>query len=116
MEDNPHLGQVARQRILAADTRLISVVSAWEISIKMAVGRLRLSIDPAQSIAELMYCGFQPLSIKFRHAWTVADMPMHHADPFDRMLIAQAKCEGLTLATADQKLAAYGIPIVDASQ
>jgi PIN domain nuclease of toxin-antitoxin system len=116
MEDSPRLGQGARKAIADANTRSISVVSAWEISIKTAIGRFRLNVDPAESIFELMTRGFQPLAIQFRHAWAVSDLHLHYADPFDRMLVAQAKCEGLTLVTADPQMAAYGVPILDASR
>jgi PIN domain nuclease of toxin-antitoxin system len=116
MEGSPRLGKTAREAILAGPQRLISAVSVWEISIKMALGRLKLSFDPSDSVFELMHNGFQPLSIQFRHAWTVGELPLHHADPFDRMLIAQAKCEGLTLVTADKRIAAYGIATLEASQ
>jgi PIN domain nuclease of toxin-antitoxin system len=116
MEDSPRLGPVALRTIEAADTRLISAVSAWEISIKTAIGRLKLSFDPGESIIELTTRGFQPLCIKFRHAWTVGDLPLHHGDPFDRMLVAQARCENLTLVTADERIAAYGVPTLDASR
>jgi PIN domain nuclease of toxin-antitoxin system len=116
MEDNPRLGRAARQAIVAAERRCISVVSAWEITIKTSIGRLRLNIDPAESIFELTTRGFQPLPIQFRHAWAVRDLQQHHTDPFDRMLIAQAKCEGLTLVTADEEIPNYGIPVIDASR
>ena len=116
MEDHPRLGHAARQTIIRAATRHISAVSAWEISIKRAIGRLRLNVSPAESIVELMTHGFRPLSIQFRHAWTVGELPLHHADPFDRMLVAQAKCEGLTLVTADPRIAAYGVPVIDAER
>jgi PIN domain nuclease of toxin-antitoxin system len=117
MADSARLGQLARQSIEAPESkRFISAVSAWEISIKTALGRLKLSEDPAASIAVLMTRGFQPLSIQLQHAWQVGKLPSHHADPFDRMLVAQAQCEGLTLVTADGWVAAYDVPTIDASQ
>ena len=60
--------------------------------------------------------GFEPLVITFQHSFTVRSLPLHHADPFDRMLIAQAQCEGLTLLTADSQFADYGVPALDASK
>ena len=117
LEDSPQLGNAARRAIKAIEnTCVISVVSAWEIAIKTAVGRLTLNLDPDESIPELFLLGFQPLSIQFRHAFTVRHLPLHHADPFDRMLLAQAQCEGMTLVTADERFAAYGVPALDATK
>jgi PIN domain nuclease of toxin-antitoxin system len=117
LEDSPRLGKSARHAVRAlATTRTISVVSAWEIVIKIGIGRLKLSVDPEESIPELFFNGFEPLSIQFRHAYALRDLPPHHSDPFDRMLVAQAKTEGLTILTADPKIAAYGVPTFDASQ
>jgi PIN domain nuclease of toxin-antitoxin system len=59
--------------------------------------------------------GFRPLPVSFEHAFGVRDLPLHHADPFDRMLIAQAICEKLTIVTADADIRAYDIPTLDAS-
>jgi len=56
--------------------------------------------------------GFRELDISFRHAEEAGALPLHHADPFDRMLVAQARTEGLTLVTADRNLAAYDVPIL----
>jgi PIN domain nuclease of toxin-antitoxin system len=116
LENHPRLGKAARKAIVAADERFISAVSAWEISVKISIGRLGLSIDPADSIRELRTAGFRPLPIDFHHAWALRSLPFHHADPFDRMLVAQAQCEGLTLVTADEEIPAYGIPVIDASR
>jgi PIN domain nuclease of toxin-antitoxin system len=75
-----------------------------------------LTLDPEKSLPELFFLGFQPLTIEFRHAYAVRTLPLHHTDPFDRMLIAQAQCEGLTLLTADSQFAAYGVPTLNAGQ
>lgn len=114
LEDHPRLGKAARKAILEADARFISTVSAWEISVKMSIGRLRLKLDPAESIRQLMTLGFDGLPVEFHHTWTLRDLPLHHTNPFDRMLVAQARCEGLTIVTADEEIPAYGVAVIDA--
>jgi PIN domain nuclease of toxin-antitoxin system len=91
----------------------VSAASIWEIAIKASLGRLE--IDPAVPAGldgVVAACGFADLPIEARHAAAVRDLPFHHADPFDRLLLAQAQLEELTLATADTKLAAYGVPLL----
>ena len=87
----------------------VSVASAWEIAIKVALRKLRIPgpVEPAVEQSR-----FQKLLVTFRHAAAVADLPLHHADPFDRMLIAQAQTEELTLVTHDRKLEPYRVPIL----
>ena len=85
------------------------------MSIKTSIGRLKLATTPEDSIPELFAAGFQPLPIQFRHAFAVRQLPPHHNDPFDRMLIAQAKCEDLAILTSDHAFSAYGVPTLDAS-
>jgi PIN domain nuclease of toxin-antitoxin system len=92
----------------------VSAVSIWEISIKTAIGRLQFDLPPGKSIATVLEKGSRPLPITHRHAFAVGDLPLHHADPFDRMLIAQARCEDLTLVTADAAIAAYDVRTLDA--
>jgi len=91
-------------------------VSTWEIAIKLRSGRLSLTIAPEDSVPMLLQNGFRALPMQFRHTFAVRHLPPHHSDPFDRMLIAQAQCEGLTLVTADPVLHRYGIPILDAAR
>ena len=91
--------------ILAADTALVSAVSIWEAAIKSALGKLR--VDPAILVAEIAGSGFIELPVLARHAAAVSNLPMHHKDPFDRLLIAQALSEPARLLTADAMLAAY---------
>lgn len=89
---------------------MLSAASIWEISIKRDKGKLRYAGDPA---AHADAAGFVRLPITFEHAIAAGSLPRHHRDPFDRMLVAQARLEGLTLATADRKLARYDVPILD---
>ena len=95
----------ARSRIDAAEV-YVSAVSIWEVSIKAALGKL--SADPAELLAEVEPAGFILLPVSGEHAAAVARLPAVHTDPFDRMLVAQAKTEPLLLLTNDSILAGYG--------
>ena len=95
----------ARGRIEGAEV-FVSAASLWEVSIKSALGKL--SADPAELLAEIEPAGFSLLPVTGEHAAAVARLPALHADPFDRMLIAQAKTEPLLLLTNDDLLAGYG--------
>ena len=87
---------------------LVSAASAWEIAIKRALGKLSA---PADLEAAVKQSHLENLPISIRHALTAGALPKHHADPFDRMLVAQARWEGATLLTHDQRLLAYGEPV-----
>jgi PIN domain nuclease of toxin-antitoxin system len=94
----------------------ISAASIWEMCIKASLERLHLAEGFDAELAEEMErSGFRELRIEFDHAFAVRYLPRHHTDPFDRILVAQAQCEGLTLVTADAEIPAYGIPVIDAS-
>ncbi|MGI9176356.1 MAG: type II toxin-antitoxin system VapC family toxin [Pirellulales bacterium] len=95
----------ARRRIEEADI-FVSAASLWEVSIKAALGKL--AADPAELLAEIQPAGFTLLPITGEHAAAVAKLPAVHADPFDRMLVAQAKTEPLLLLTNHAVLAGYG--------
>jgi PIN domain nuclease of toxin-antitoxin system len=90
----------------------LSAASAWEIAIKHANGQLRLPEQPSVFVARcLAEDGLKPLPILHAHALRAGELPPHHRDPFDRLLIAQAQLERLTLLTADRQLAKYDVPI-----
>lgn len=89
-----------------ADQVYYSAASAWELSIKQSLGKLRLS-RPVSSFAE--QSRFLELPVTTQYAEAAARLPMHHRDPFDRMLVAQAIMEGLVLVTADKRLSAYDL-------
>lgn len=90
----------------------LSVASAWEIGIKHALGRLSLPESPADWLtSRLPASGTNALAITLPHALTSAALPPHHRDPFDRLLVAQAQVDDLTLVTSDAQLAAYDVPI-----
>ena len=88
---------------------VVSAVSVWEISIKRSLGKLTIDGDVCQHVREQW---FRELPVDFGHAAEVENLPWHHKDPFDRLLVAQARCEGLTLVTADQALAKYDVPLM----
>jgi len=107
--NSPLLGADARAAIARADLVFVSVASAWEAAIKMALGKLRL---PESFEAGVLASRFERLPIAFAHAEAVASLPQHHSDPFDRMLVVQCRSEGLTLVTNDRRLAAYDVDII----
>lgn len=87
----------------------VSVASLWEISIKQSIGKLTVDGDMREHLVRQR---FSELPVLGEHALAVRDLPLHHRDPFDRLLIAQARCEGLTLVTADRVMSAYDVPIM----
>jgi PIN domain nuclease of toxin-antitoxin system len=109
MEGSEQLSQHTRAVIEDAELVAVSVVSIWEIAIKIAAGRLR---PPGDIPAAIQRSGLIVLPVQLPHALTAANLPRHHGDPFDRMLVAQAMIEGLTLVTRDAKLPLYGVPIL----
>jgi len=108
------IDRAARRTIRAAAEVRFSAASAWEIAIKSALGKLTLPPD-ADIAQELERDGFVPLPVEIVHADGVRALPPLHRDPFDRLLVAQAQADGLTLVTADPALAGYGVPVVDAT-
>ena len=98
------------------NTAWVSVASVWEAAIKFAAGRLRLPKPPAEllSNAALGQRGIESLSIRDVHALAAGALPRHHADPFDRMLIAQAQVEDLTIVTSDAAFDQYDVRVLDA--
>lgn len=90
---------------------VVSAASVWEVEIKRAVGRLDM---PPGLVSHITEAGFETMDITARHAVEAAGLPLHHSDPFDRMLVAQARLEGLTLVTSDQAIAAYDVAVLPA--
>ncbi len=93
--------------------RYVSHATAWELAIKVNLKKLTLQV-PYESLfpGVLQANGFKLLPPTLTHYQALLDLPLHHRDPFDRLLIAQAKAEGLTLVTLDSAFAAYGVPIL----
>jgi PIN domain nuclease of toxin-antitoxin system len=106
------LSAPARQAITDGRNRvLVSAVSAWEITIKKRLGKLRA---PDDLLDQLDQRRFAALDVTLAHALAVGDLPDHHADPFDRLLIAQARTERLTLITRDERIGRYDVAILAA--
>ena len=106
------LGPKARARIGMAEARVfVSAVTAWEIAHKRAAGKIDARWDIRAEVEEE---GFLELSIDLEHTIAAAELPTHHADPFDRLLVAQAQTEGMWLVTADAAVQRYDVPWIDA--
>lgn len=94
----------------------LSAASSWEIAIKWAIGRLPLPDQPASYVPTRMQrSGVEGLPVEHAHALRVASLPKLHRDPFDRLLIAQAQLEGLTIVTVDPAFDAYDVSVVRAT-
>ena len=107
--DNDALPARVVKRIRDADEVYVSAASAWEIAIKSALGKIVAKGTVAQALADY---GFTELPISVSHAEAVRALPNHHRDPIDRILIAQAQIESLTLVSRDRALRLYETPIV----
>jgi PIN domain nuclease of toxin-antitoxin system len=108
-EDDPRLGKKARTAI-AKHGGCVSLASAWELSIKVSLGKLRLAKPVERYFEEqVLDNAFTPLPIELRHIGFVETLPHHHGDPFDRLLIAQASLLGLTLLTANKIFSKYKV-------
>jgi PIN domain nuclease of toxin-antitoxin system len=89
---------------------LVSLASCWEIAVKLSLGKLKLAAPVERFLPEQLAAnGFTPLPIDLRHVARVAELPFHHRDPFDRLLIAQALAEALAVVSADAVFLKYGV-------
>lgn len=112
LENNPALSGNARDAIIdGANMVFVSSASAWEISIKRTMGKLKA---PGNLLEEIELHRFTQLNMNFDHAQLAGELPDIHKDPFDRMLIAQANIEKLTLVTRDSTIAKYDVDILEA--
>lgn len=111
VNDAPELSTKARATIgKGRNECFLSVVSAWEMAIKVSTGKLALSQPIERFIPEqLAVNGFRLLEIDFRHVARVESLPFHHRDPFDRLLVAQSMSEKMSVVSADTVLSEYGI-------
>lgn len=105
LENDKKLTNQSRQYILDANLVYVSMISVWEMAIKVKLGMLKVDIQHV--ISEIESCGFKTLPLQYEHILQLAHLPMHHRDPFDRMLIAQAMCKPLQFLTADARLTQY---------
>jgi PIN domain nuclease of toxin-antitoxin system len=113
IDNDPRLSQKAREAIVDGNNVVfVSAATAWEIAIKKAIGKLK--VPRGDYLEELKLHRFTPLDITTEHALAVENLPFHHNDPFDRMLIAQASLENLTLVTRDPKVMAYEVQVIEA--
>ena len=113
VDNNPNLSAAARKAIVDGHNIVyVSAATAWEISIKLILIKLR--IPESDYLEELRLHRFMPLSITTEHALAVENLPPHHKDPFDRMLIAQAQEEKLALVTRDLRIKAYDVQVIEA--
>lgn len=107
--DDRRLSRAARSAIAAADLVYVSAATGLEAAIKISQGRMRLD-EPFRTT--LIADDFTELSVSLAHVQELERLPMHHKDPVDRILVAQARVEGLTLITHDRVLERYGVPII----
>jgi PIN domain nuclease of toxin-antitoxin system len=105
--DDPTLGARARDLISAPENLIFfSAATIWEIRIKQRIGKLELSDAFADVLSEQ---ALEPLAVTVEHAHSLRELPLIHRDPFDRMLIAQARCEKLTIVTRDVTISRYDV-------
>lgn len=110
--DDPSLTSGARSAIgNRRNDVVVSAASVWEISIKHRAGKLE---PPVEDVVGDLARRFALLPITSEHAWAAGALPLHHRDPFDRILVAQAQLEGLTIVTRDPKIARYQVAILPA--
>jgi len=110
LDDHKALSAKARRAIRdPGNLVFVSAATAWEISIKQALGKLQAPDDLEDA---LIANRFRSLPIAINHAIAAGRLPRHHDDPFDRMLVAQAQAERLTLVTHDTRLSSYDVPIL----
>lgn len=105
LADSPRLSRDTRKMIMSSAAVYVSAATTWEIGIKRALGKLNA---PENLEEELSASHFVPLAITVAHSIAAAKLPRHHDHPFDRMLVAQAAIEFLTLVTGDERLLDYG--------
>ena len=111
LEENHRLGPRARTAMQAAASLLVADATLWEIAVKISIGKLKLPPDFATAVSEL---GFDRPVVSARQIETLAALPLRHRDPFDRMLIAHALSDGLTVVTSDPMFEKYGVRVLDA--
>lgn len=109
--DDRRLGPMARTAVREGDV-MISAITAWEISIKEALGRLTVPDFEAFTASE----GYRDLPFTAQHGREAGRLPRHHRDPFDRALVAQARVEGLILVTAAPAVQRYDVALLDAAR
>ena len=112
--DDAQLSALAREAIASPDNLVyVSAATAWEIAIKASLGRVEAPQDLEGFMTEEMRrSSFRPLAVDLRHALAVRNLPLHHRDPFDRLLVAQALREELTLVSGDPQVTRYPVTVL----
>jgi len=112
LDDSPNLSAAAKEAIAdPGNIVAVSVASLWEIAIKKGIGKLDLPDDFEEVLS---HQGFELLDVKPAHTFGLHALPLLHRDPFDRMLVAQARAEGLRIVTRDTWIQSYDVPVLDA--
>jgi PIN domain nuclease of toxin-antitoxin system len=109
LADDPTLSDDIKAKLDHEPQAYISSATIWEVTIKQAAGKI---IEPADLPERIRGSGFRELPINFEHAIAAGRLPLIHRDPFDRMLVAQAQCENLTLVTRDEHCQKYDVAIL----
>jgi PIN domain nuclease of toxin-antitoxin system len=111
LADDPQLADEIKDRLDHEPDVRVSAATVWEIAIKQALGKITAPPDLPERVRD---SGFRELPVGFAHAMAAGRLPPIHRDPFDRMLVAQARCEDLTLVTRDPHCQQYDVPILPA--
>jgi PIN domain nuclease of toxin-antitoxin system len=109
LADDPSLSDELKARLDTEPQAYVSSATIWEVAIKQAAGKI---VEPADLPERIRRSGFRELAINFEHAMVAGRLPLIHRDPFDRMLVAQAQCEDLTLVTRDPHCQKYDVAIL----
>jgi PIN domain nuclease of toxin-antitoxin system len=109
LADDPTLAEDIKDRLDHEPDVYVSAATLWEVGIKQALGKLKEPDDLPERIRD---SGFTELAITFDHAIAAARLPLIHRDPFDRMLVAQARCEDLMLVSRDPEIQSYDVPVL----
>jgi PIN domain nuclease of toxin-antitoxin system len=113
MEDEPRFGRRQRDYFMSADQLAFSIASYWEVCLKSAAGKLTLHREWLSRFEEgFLANGIRLLAVEKRHCQQLLNLPNLHGDPFDRMLIAQAQVEQLSILTADRQFREYDVQVV----
>ena len=112
LTDAPDLSKKVKKNIENAENQIVvSIVSFWELAVKINIGKLKLSYSLQEIIQEVEKLSIEILEIKPVHLFSLLELPLHHRDPFDRLLIAQAQSENLILLSKDENFPLYDVVV-----